>query len=755
VAEAPPDTRSLYARLETPVPENAHSASIPSPAADPSVLTDTPLDEQERFADLLSSERPDDSPAPQEAARVIPLDETGDWSLKVGPPSAAKAAQGRFARRNIPGVTMSPKSQEALFLGALDPIGVADEKIKRQRVSNGWLYRIEDVRLYTPLVNLSPANDRLLADAIYAADPAFTSASSGLPAVPMPTSHPEYSSLVYSCDRSVLREASDVNMDRVANHNPIHVGARIVEQAITLVAAAFTDSSGYLKRAPDAAAPEELVAVDGNSRTAAAFRNITFEVRLLPQRLHALYGAAPLVALRPSLLSQMTYDERRDLTRKLLKSYGDIFASLQQKEGTRGLLSDRERTAKNAAARALNSLTVPATVIVGYVDDEPTVYGNERFSTAVREVLQGMNVAPKPFEDGARSGVSAEQAVVALHEARLLGPASATTEVANATRDVLIGRTPAADAMGPIGLTAMADLRAAVVVRELTRPGPDVSRVLRGPLNTAQVHLKHRSAPVVELALRGYTASSDAKQIDGMRKVLSSGSGGCLWRGLVATPWEVVNIATDTDVDKLTEMALEQREAAPALPQGALCLLGVLGMTALVTGGYLLAAGGSGEHVAASLENAPGRVGIHRGSVGSVVEDLLEREWGVRLLADAVKRTRAGEKPRLIDSKTCEFWELSNEHGAAEVNAALRRMLKKDDEPDVDDLTHADKQRLALSDFSLSLVEAKDSLAELLQLYKDSRDKISFEMAQGTLANLDAISENFRAIVAPRPLDFA
>lgn len=740
--------------------------TIPSSSSPDSELVEdapasaeTPLEEQERFAALLSADEPDLTEAPQEAVRVIPLNAAGDWALKVGPPSAAKAAEGRFIRRVVPGVTLSPESQEALFFAALDPAGVADEKIKRQRVSNGWLHRIDDVRLFTPLVNLSPSNDRLLADAVYAADPEFTNATSGLHAVPMPTSHPTYASLIYSCDRGVLREASDLNMDQVSADNPIDVGSRIIEQPITLVTAAFAlglEGDGSPLFDEDAATQEEYVAVDGNGRCAAAFRNITFTVRLLPQRLHALYGGPDsLVTLRPSLLNQMTYAERRDLTRKLLKFYSDVYAALRTKEANKGVLSDSERKAKNAAAKALNSLTVPATVIVGYLDDEPALYGNQRFATAVREVLQGMNVAPKAFGEGARSGVSAEQAVVALYEAGLLGPPSTTAGIADSTRDTLIGRTPSASAMAALGVTPTADLRAAVVVREFTRPGPEVTRVLRGPLNVPQIHLRHRAEPVVELALRGYTASRDHRQVDSMRKVLSSGSGGCLWQGLVRTPWEVVDVATDDHVDDLAEVALKQRKAAPNLPQGALCLLGVLGMIALVSGGYLLAAGGSAENVAARLEKVADRVGVQRGSVGSVVEDLLERDWGIRLLADAIKRSRAGHRPRLIDTETGQFVELPADHGTAEVNATLRRMLKKDDEPDVEELTHTDKQRYALNEFSQALVETKDTLRVLLDLHSDPRDKIPFMFAQGALMNLEAVAENFRSIVAPRPLDFS
>ncbi|GIM95627.1 hypothetical protein [Paractinoplanes toevensis] len=723
------------------------------------VSVETPLEDQEHFAALLSADEPDLTEAPQEAVQVIPLNATGDWTVKVGPPSAAKAAEGRFARRAIAGVTLSPGSQEALFLAALDPTGVADEKIKRQRVSNGWLYRIDDVRMFTTMVNLSPSNDRLLADAVYAADPEFTNATSGLHAVPMPTSHPRFASLIYSCDRAVLREASDLNMDQVSEDNPIDVGSRIIEQPITLVTAAFAlglEPDGSPSFDEDAPTQEEYVAVDGNSRCAAGFKNITFPVRLLPQRLHALYGSPDsLVTLRPSLLNQMTHAERRDLTRKLFKLYSDVYAALRTKEATKGALSDSERRAKNTAAKALNSLTVPATVIVGYIDDDPALHVNQRFATAVREVLQGMNVAPKAFGEGARSGVSAEQAVVALYEANLLGPQSATSNVAESTRDTLIGRTPSASAMAALGLTPTADLRAAVVVREFTRPGPDVTRVLRVPLNVSQIHLKHRAGPVVELALRGYTASRDHKQVDSMRKVLSSGSGGCLWQGLLRTPWEVVDVATDDHVDDLAEVALRQLKAAPALPQGALCLLGVLGMIALVSGGYLLAAGGSAENVAANLENVAGRVGVQRGSVGSVVEDLLEREWGIRLLADAIKRARSGGRPRLIDPESGKFVELPSDHGTAEVNATLRRMLKKDNEPDVEDLTHADKQRRALNEFSQAVVETKDVLRSLLELHSDPRDKIPFMSAQGALMNLEAITDNFKSVVAPRPLDFS
>lgn len=705
-------------------------------------------DSSDRFASLLSTEAIDTSDAPEDLVRVIPLQVDGEWAIRVGPPNAARSAGQRFIRNAPASVTASSTGLTNLFSAALDPVALYDEKIKGQRGSHGWVNRIEDCRLYTTMVNLSPANDRLLPDAVYAADPTYSSATgSELPAVPMPTSHSTHAVLVYNCDRNVLREASDGNMQQVLRENPVDVGDRIIEQPITLVIAAYPTTTDT------EALDEELVAVDGNSRLAKAFRNVIFPVKLLPSRLQATYEeASGQTWLRPSLLSQMTTTERRDLTRKIIKVHGDIYRAALEKDSTAGL-TPAERRRANESARALNSITVPASIIVGYVDDDPSTHGNDRFASAVREVLQGMNVAAKPFDPEARSGVSAEQAVVALHAAHLLGPDGASQTFADATHDTLIGRTPATDTMKPLGLKPLADIRAAVVIRELTRPGPDVKRALRGPLNVHQVHLKHRAAPIVELVLRGYTKRLDRAQLTQARKVLLSGSGGCLWQDLVRTRWEVVNVETDDDVDALGKVALDQL-ADLAGPQGGRSLIGVLGMTALVIGGYLLPAGGSGEQVAAQQEGATGTVPIHRGSVGTVVERLLSKDWGILLLADAIKRTRTGAKPRLIDPATQQFEDESAYAGTAGVNAALRRRLKQADEPDVGPLTQTEKERRALDQFAQGVVDVKDDLKDLIEVRVDTRDQIPFTDAEATLKTLRAVLQNFEKLVEPEPLDF-
>ncbi|NUR97547.1 MAG: hypothetical protein HOV67_20110 [Kribbellaceae bacterium] len=708
-------------------------------------------DSAARFAPLLSTDAVDTSDAPEELIPVISLETGGPWDIKVGPPSAARGAASRFTRAAPASLTSSSAGITNLFSAAVDPAAVAEEKAKKQRESKGWLYRIEDIRLFTPMVNLSPANDRLLPDAVYAADPTYSGAGgSELSAVPMPTSHPTYAALVYDCDRATLREASDANMRQVLLDNPVDVGSRIVEQPITLVAATFPSTADGDQESLDL--DEEYVAVDGNSRLAKAFSNVIFPVKLLPARVQQAYGTATgSISLLPSLLSQMTTSERRDLTRKIIKHHSDIYAAALAKD-TEGSLTPAERRKANQSARALNSITVPATVIIGYVDDD-AAHGNAGFASAVREVLQGMNVAVKPFDPEARFGVSAELAVVALHAEGLLAPAGATTAVCDATRDTLIGRTPATETMAPLGLTTTADIRAAVVVRELTRPGPDVSRALRGPLNTPQVHLKHRAAPTVELLLRSYTHSLTRAELTQVRKVLGSGSGGCLWQDLVRTRWEVVDVNTEKDVDDLTKVALKQL-ADTSGPQGGRCLLGVLGMVGLVVGGYLLPAGGSGEQVAAQQEGAGGTVPIHRGSVGAVVERLLKREWGIRLLADAIKRSRAGQKARLIDASTLKFYQDTKYSGTAQVNAALRRMLKKADEPETASLTQTERERRALDRFAQTVVDIKEELKELRDVRTDTRDKIPFDEAEATLKTLRAVLNNFENMVDAEPLDF-
>lgn len=704
------------------------------------------------FSVLPADEPDDDRPSDFESCdyiHVVPLEPDGDWVLQVPPPSAAKSAERRFERRERPEVSLSPRSRECLFLAAVDPMAVADERVKRQRVSTGWVYRIEDVRVFTPMVNVSPANDRLLAEATYAADPTFSTPSLvRLPAAPLPTSHPLHAALVYVGDRGPLRTASDANAQSVRKDNPIDVGARIVEQTITLSAAVYAerlDSAGVPIEAPDVAAPEEFVAIDGNSRTAAAFKNLRFPGRYLPLRLQSAYGSGDAeVQMQPSLLSQMTNDERRDLTRKMLKAYSDVYEAGVERIARGEILSARERTGLDVAASAINSMTLPVTVIVGYVDDDQST-GTQRFAAATREVLQGMNVAPKSFAPEARNGVSAEQAVAALHERRLLGPEQASSAGQDATYDLLIGRTSAAAAMATLRLGPLADLRGAVVLREFTRSRREHSKALQGPLNTQRVSLSKRAHAASELIVRGYSASRDEADIDRMRRLLGSGSG-CAWKALTEVPWEVRNIDTDDEVDQLVDLALADLSDHTSATAAAACLLGAIGMVALVQGQYLQPAGGSAENTAAELEDQAGRVLVQRGGVGLVVESLLERRWGVILLGDAIKRSRAGLSRRVIDPTSEQFREVKD-GSPVYVNAYIRRQLFKAGEPVVEPKTVQQKQQDTVKEFDRAVRGLREPLQQVIDAYAETASQVPHEAAADALRFLEAFRQRLLRIV--------
>jgi hypothetical protein len=682
---------------------------------------------------------PEVTSAGEEPVRVIPLDGTrdaaGNWTLVVPPASAAEKARRRLDGLREAGRLHLPKELvEALALSAVEPSLLESAPVTRLRVGLGWLLLL-DLRIFITLANVAIANDRWVADAVYDADPRTGTLgpdTARLTAVPMPRSHDAFASLVYSADVTALLSAADANYRKVLEKNRQDVGRRLIEQPVTLVPTIVEDSA----TAPGARGwvLHAFTAGDGNCRVSSALDRIKVLVEWLPtalqdQRPYSDLKRGDEVGLTPSLLMNLTVGERRTLVRRIAKRASDRLAQPVRAAGERGHAKDVME--RNEAAATLNVLTVPARVIVGWVDDEQDRYGTSRFSSAVRALLVQMNVEGEPLEGSARNAISAEEIVLALAAEQVVDPDTAAA---------LVGRQGVADAMRALGLNPdLPDLRAALVLKVLTASDDRTRAVLRGRLNKDQVHPGDRSRPAIELALRSYTASLARDELGQARTALDSG---CVWPDLVTRDWTVRDVDTDEEVDRLADLARQQRETGG--PE--LRLLAVLGMFALVRTGHLLAPRGS------AIELVDGR-NIDRSGVGSIVAKISRHDWGITLLADAVKRARRGEAAlHWVDESGAltvpEGWRPA--HFDANLRLAARQSTTH---PAV--VTGATVERQAWTTFAASVVAAKEKFTA----YSDARtengtiDRLPWAEVEATVKTLRALAQRTGAMAEPEPID--
>jgi hypothetical protein len=638
--------------------------------------------------------------------------------LSVPPLKVAVAAASHFRKMREEGqVHLDDGTIDQLARSAVFPAGLSDARIVPRSTPHGWLW-VLPTRVFTTLLSPSYANDRLLADAIFDADPS-RQGNEHRTQIAMPEVPGGEASLQFGEADDVLLDAADHNFNKVLVDNPQSVGADIVHMDLTVVASRRRSQH-------DAATGVELTVVDGNSRLASCYDRMDVPVRMLPARLRG--SGQRTVRLRPSLLMNMTFEERRQLTRNLLK----MFIQAHSEVGTSPAAVHR----RNAAAMAINAFTVPAEVIVGYVDQDRN--DMSRFAPAVRSRLLKMNVEAKPLSDGSQDAVRAEEMVVELHSKDV---------ISDTVRDILIGRSNVSGAMQELGLDpTLPDLRAALVFRELTRSEANRNKILRTKLGVAQMGLPQRVGPIVELTLRSYTASlrdpSAANPDARLNQTRSALRHTPIWRQLVTEPWEVTNVSTDQDVDNLTKAALEQVDNRG--PESR--LLGVLGLMAVVTTGRLLAPGGSAEDLIKSR--------VDRGSLGHIVEKMLTTTWGVLMLGDAIKRSRAHQRLRIWDAAQGTL--VDHDSTGSQFNARLRQMVLEHDtggcpEPTT---TPDGAHEAALTNLYQSVSNVKAAMLKLQEVREGFgiSEKLPFQATRGSLDALDAVRRNLEQITTAPPL---
>ncbi|MFH8681161.1 hypothetical protein [Streptomyces lydicus] len=645
---------------------------------------------------------------------VIPVTDVrnsdGDFEHRLPPPSAMANAQEYLQEHSD--VHLPYEAIRRLVQGAVEPRELDGIRVERHRVETGWLMVIS-YRAYSPMVSLAIENDRLLAEVSYAADP---HAASVRKALAMPEPHAEHAVLVHPDAYKDIEESVDRSAKRVLTDNPQEVGERLVERPLMLVPVTFTSETGE--------PAVELTAVDGNCRLAFCYHRIPPVPRGWVD--DSLIGDASgkKVNLRPSHLMRMSLERRRELVRKVIKA-----AYSRLKEPRTGSSADiRDR---NKWAMALNALTIPVTVIVGYRDDSAQ-REMQRFPAGVRSLLLRMNTGGKVFADGAKNAVKAEEIINGLYDEGLLGPEGQ----ARPTRDALIGRGDVVASMENLGFNPeLPDLRFALVMQQLTYKSPRFNALVRSKLQTeGNLVLSRRNGPIVELGLRSYSASMSTNS---PRTALETV---CLWQDLVDNSWLVENIDTDAKVDELLGRA-DTGETQATL------LLGALGMISLVMSGHLLAAAGSAEADAGTT--------IARTSVGLITKGLLAQEEGRQILADAIKRVRGGLPPRWWDAEKQELVEKTDWRGST-YNAMLRSAVRhgwKAKAPGKEKKTEAEQEADKLTVFQEQLSTAADRLRDLFELREKhgTTDKLAWVEVEASFNQIEDIAEDLRLISEPRP----
>ncbi|MFI5688399.1 hypothetical protein [Streptomyces sp. NPDC051636] len=654
-------------------------------------------------------------PEPINEISVIPVTDFRNsndaFEHRLAPVSATEKAEAYLAAH--PDVHLPADVRRRLVLGAVEPQTLAGIRVERHRVETGWLMVIS-YRAYSPMVSLAIENDRLLAEASYAADPR---AAGGRKALAMPQSHPDHAVLMHPDEYLDILESVDRSAKRVLADNPQEVGERLVERPLMLVPATFTSEAGE--------PATDITAVDGNCRLSFCYHRVTVPRGWVDDSLIG-ESSREIVKLLPSHLMQMPLAARRDLVRKVIKREHRRLA-----EPPAGTPADMK--SRNEAAMALNAITVPVQVIVGYRDDDPD-RRMQRFPAAVRALLMRMNIGGKPFDLGAQNAVTAEEIINGLYAEGLLAPEAPSQ--APALRDALIGRGTVTDAMQALDLSpVLPDLRFALVMQQLTHKSTPFNALVRSKLQTSgHLVLSRRNGPIVELGLRSYSAGRDLKS---KRTALETG---CLWQSLVDNPWVVENVDTDEKIDKLLERA-ETKETQATL------LLGALGMIALVMSGHLLAAAGSAEAITGTT--------IARTSVGKIVEGLLERKEGREILADAIKRVRIGEAPRWWDAERKELVDQPTSWKGSTYNAHLRSAVRNGFavKGKGKGKTTAEQEADALTLFQERLNEAVYRLRDLVDLREQhgTTDPLPWVEIEASFDQIEDLTADLRFISEPKP----
>lgn len=386
-------------------------------------------------------------------------------------PELAKMPSVRRLRDALKARGHHEHSASAIALAVCDPAAARRQLDEpgRLRVVGGHLEVIQ-TDVWTPALIPYPVNPRASTSFVFPVE-AKAERRAPLPDL-VPSDDPSACELVIpEMATSRLIGALDAQTELLRSTNDLSesVGLLGVREPLLLLPLVVAN--------PEATHNEQtavLSTVDGSSRLTAALKHLD---------------------LTPAdVLLHLARDERR-LRQK-------IGAVLALRERPQGALADEEFS-------ELRALASPATIIVGFVADEPTA----TLAEAISSRLGALHVdPPRPWSDSSRLDVQLDVALNALEIAGQI----------DADENAWLGGRMSPDDATRAGLQASPDVRASCLKQFLTRPDSSVSKALRNLTSKSRITPRMRAELAAEGAIRSFRSELTEAQMSSARALLTA-----------------------------------------------------------------------------------------------------------------------------------------------------------------------------------------------------------------------------------------
>ncbi|HEX6666982.1 MAG TPA: hypothetical protein VF081_10360 [Solirubrobacterales bacterium] len=270
-----------------------------------------------------------------------------------------------------------------------------------------------------------------------------------------------------------------------------------------------------------------------------------------------------------------------------------------------------------------NALTLPARIIVGF---DPDAAGTADFAKAVHNYVQLIHgdLPPTPWSATAKVDAKADSVVAELERWDLITLNKAL---------YLEGMLDPAQAR-KLGFPATPDERGLVITSLLSKKGPVHAAIKAGVVQASdrkKLTKKAKSEICAELALRSARGGMSAKEASIAREVLANIYGNPLI-------WEQGLEPSDRNPDELLAEALKERKAGKA---------GVATAELAALGGFWLVV----HRVLREPRFFKEEDFSDSRTPSAVLTALMDSDWGLRVLAQAVVDGREARRPARVDAK--------------------------------------------------------------------------------------------------------
>ncbi len=328
-------------------------------------------------------------------------------------------------------------------------------------------------------------------------------------------------------------------------------------------------------------APAFLAAVDGSSRVTAAHFHLGIEPA---ETLHKFLG-----------------DERA-----LRQKISNLVAKSKAEED----LTDEERA-------RLQSLIAPASIIVGFIPDDPE---RDTLLKAINSRLGALHVdPPRPWSAASRLDVQLDVALDALVEAGRLDPIEA---------EWLAGRLTVEE-IEELGFRDHPDVRAAYLLQQVGRTDSVTGKALRTLTARSRISVNLRADIAAEGALRSFRAGLNDTQAQAARSLLSA----IYMMDEIQAPWSIDPTVSPGSVAEVRDRALKELRTQ-GKPSREIRVL-------LVQAGYWLA-----RKRIVPRQTRGGQE--DRRDITTILSLMANSEHGVRQLIQIIKDGRADLVPRRV-----------------------------------------------------------------------------------------------------------